>query len=219
MELTQKGIDNLKSIGFLGTDVNLEISLFEHLFVYRETETPDEIQCIVYYPHMDTDILFSHGYYSKSDIIECFESQKESILSFTDMTEQDWLELPIQQMFSDCMGVNWFDFSYVSLTVTDLETFTKPTVKYTNIGYFQGDEAEQFLKGLNRVGPEKVLKYMENTGYDNGEYNDELTDESLCKELNCFTHETDQYCLCWNSAYGWVSLERKLTKEEYSLFN
>jgi hypothetical protein len=77
--------------------------------------------------------------------------------------------------------------------------------------FLQGEAAEPILKGINRVGPRKVVNYL--SQWDNDEYND-TSDTS-----NNGTHDTTiivgHYLLTFNFSYQTVGLERVLPRDYF----
>lgn len=83
---------------------------------------------------------------------------------------------------------------------------------YSDIIYLQGEQANNVIKGINRIGEiETVKRYL--SKWDNGEYNEI---KPFCSAMPYDKRiQIDEYLLTYNTAYSYVGLERILTKKEY----
>ena len=124
-EIIDKVAEFLDERGFRGTDGSPEISLGEYSFMYNP-ETGDYVYT---YPgfvwdEMGEETKFSFGNISEEEIHELFEENKEDILPYIGMNEEEWYDLDIVFKLSDVMD-NELDGIH-GLTADDLiETFTK----------------------------------------------------------------------------------------------
>lgn len=120
--LSAKTVKHLESIGFTGLDRCLEESLFEYGFIARETNEVNELQIIYYFgTHFSKTDVFGYLYVNKSDILEAFEQCKEGLLSFTGLSESEWLETGMIQQYHDISSYqSWFDTNYPTMNKGDL---------------------------------------------------------------------------------------------------
>lgn len=111
--LSAKTVSHLEKLGFKGSDRDLETSLFEYRYIYRETNEPNEIQVINYCPTVyDKFTVFNYGYFRESDVNEVLEQKEDEILSNLDMSKEDWLNQSVFQKFCDIESTfNWFDIN------------------------------------------------------------------------------------------------------------
>ncbi|RYF78738.1 MAG: hypothetical protein EOO39_00600 [Cytophagaceae bacterium] len=78
---------------------------------------------------------------------------------------------------------------------------------YATIFFKHGDEASALLKGLDRVGPERVMPHA--IQYDHAEYND-VADAPEPKPWHVWTHQEGDYILGWSPKFDYVYLEKRI---------
>ncbi len=88
-------------------------------------------------------------------------------------------------------------------------------MNYANIVFFQGEDAEPLLKGIRRVGEQRVVDYM--SGWDNGEYYDVSTVPGGGSNDTAIT--IGDYRLTYNSAYQIAGLERMVSDNKPTNWN
>ena len=108
----------MKKEDWIGTDINLEISLFEYGLLVCKNHScnqPDEWFCLVgiSVDEQGNYISFDYGYIRESELMEDSWIEWNKISEFTGLSVDVWKKLPFHYKLSDLIiyyGADNFDF-------------------------------------------------------------------------------------------------------------